>query len=133
MTSPIYFNNPKAREQLVNMGIVFTVRRVHDNVDMQGVNYVTTARWGSYYKFQVIGDVEVSHVVRFTQATQWTGLKPYLSLSGFDTLDEWKAVIQKTYRQELGEGKPLDLFRVELVRQSTTSQPTHGASLGGVR
>ena len=117
MTSPIYFNNQKAREQLVNMGIVFTVRRVHDNVDKQGVNYVTTARWGSYYKFQVIGDVEVSHVVRFTQATQWTGLKQYLSLSGFDSLDEWKEVLQKMYRQDLRKGKRLDLFRVELVRQ----------------
>lgn len=115
------------------MGIVFTVRRAHDNVDMQGVQYISTARWGSYYKFKVIGDVEVSHVVRFTQATQWTGLKQYLSLSGFDSLDEWKEVLQKMYRQDLRKGKPLDLFRVELVRQSTTAQQTNGVSLEGVR
>jgi hypothetical protein len=93
MTTPIYFNIREAREQLCNVGRVYTIR----NARQTGL---TEARKGSYYKFETLCkvSVEFERLIYITEDKIFETkdrLQKYLSQSGFKTLDEWLSNITK--------------------------------------
>ena len=80
--SVIYFNIDKARNELLKNSIVDTIR--HERSTGQAV-----ARKGSYYKFEVLGNVTVKRVLRLNRAAIEVQLCEYVPRSGFNTVQEW--------------------------------------------
>lgn len=77
---PIYFNNPKARGQLVRVGIVYTLRR-------KRAEGVTRARTGTYTNFSDLGQVDVKEI---DQHPGRALLYKVLGATGSDSIAEWR-------------------------------------------
>ena len=80
--SVIYFNIDKARNELLKNSIAYTIR--HERSTGQAV-----ARKGSFYKFEVLGNVTVKRVLRLNRAAIEVQLCEYVPRSGFNTVQEW--------------------------------------------
>ena len=80
--SVIYFNIDEARNELLKNSIVYTIR--HERSTGQAV-----ARKGSYYKFEVLGNVTVKRVLRLNKTAIEIQLCEYVPRSGFNTVQEW--------------------------------------------
>ena len=93
MTSPIYFNVEKARNQLLQEGKVYTIRYPRQKG-------ITMARHGSYFRFKILGKVKVTQVMildleyRNLQESKAV-LEKYVDQSGFQSVDEWVANVKK--------------------------------------
>lgn len=95
-TAPIYFNVKKARDFLMEHGHVYTIRP-------ERTTGTTIARKGNYFKFDVLGKVEIEKIKNVIslavkpELTLFDGrlheyfdeLKPYLKNSGFVSPREW--------------------------------------------
>jgi hypothetical protein len=77
------FENPKARQQLLSKGIVYTFRK-HEHVT--GKDWATDRRCG-----KKICDINIELVKKITDADE---LLPYVSESGFKDFTEWLLTIQ---------------------------------------
>ena len=75
----IFFNVEEARKHLLEKGYVYTLRRKRRTGR-------DTARSGSYYRFEDLGEVEVEFVKKISAPEE---LKPYVHASGFKTVEEW--------------------------------------------
>lgn len=76
----IFFNVPEARRELLDKGLVYTLRSSFRAVGE------TKAVTGSYHKHEPLCDVEVSRV---TTVSHPSDLYPYLHHSGFTNVDDW--------------------------------------------
>ena len=97
----IYFNVDKAMNALLKNSVVYTIR--HERSTGQAV-----ARKGSYYKFEVLGNVVVKRVLQLNRATAEAQLCEYVSRSGFDTVQEWLSNV-KVWRNKMF------LYKVEMM------------------
>ena len=80
--SPIFFNVPQAKDQLVKRGEVYTLRRKRKS------DGPTTARVGNILKFVALGKVDVEHV-KDIEACDRDELGEYVGKSGFSTVEAW--------------------------------------------
>ena len=101
MTAPIYFNVQRARDYLFIFGAVYTIR--HE----RSVG-TTTARRGSFYKFDVLGKVSVRKVLRLHKEGIEAQLCDYVLASGFATVQDWMSNVKKWE-------EPMYLYRVDAV------------------
>ena len=76
----IFFNVPEARNQLMEKGLVYTLRSSFRSVGR------TRAVTGSYSKNTYLCDVAVSRMITVRHPDD---LHPYLHRSGFDDVDNW--------------------------------------------
>jgi hypothetical protein len=95
-TAPIYFNVKEARDFLMEHGHVYTIRS-------ERTTGITMARKGNYFKFDVLGKVEIERIKNVIslafkpELTLFDGglneyfdeLTPYLKDSGFTSPREW--------------------------------------------
>jgi len=92
----MFFNVPEARQQLINKGLVYTLR---PKMRRTGKD---VAYYGSYYKKEKIGDVTVDFIRQITTPYE---LKEYVGDSGLEKVEDW---------WEAAEGSRF-LFRVRLA------------------
>lgn len=78
--SMIFFNVLEARKQLMDKGVVFTLRREHTQT---GLTYAVT---GSTTHNTLLCHVEVSRILKVESVHD---LCSYLDKSGFDDVDTW--------------------------------------------
>lgn len=103
MTGPIIFANETARSQLEDEGEVVTFRRSERTT---GKTWYRYSRTGPKQ-----GDVLVEKL-RVVDPRNPFDLDPSVHLSGFDSVDDWKAAIE----EENGEVPEVGvLYRVELL------------------
>jgi|GEM_PF-1742365 hypothetical protein len=80
--APIFFNVPEARDQLLNSGQVYTIRRKRKSVGE------TMAREGNIFQFKELGKVNIELVKEISGPQD---LGEYVSRSGFPTAEAWYA------------------------------------------
>jgi len=107
----IWFNSKKARERLINKGVVISARKTRKQIG------ITTAQYndnGNCIKFAkvIVSIVNESSCVE--TLTHRPILKDYLYLSGFETVKEWEDEICIMNR---GNRMPLyiKLLKVEVI------------------
>ena len=83
--APIFFNRTEARDQLMNHGRVYTIRKKRKSVG------VTMARQGNLFHFTELAKVNVEFVKKVENHQE---LSPYVGESGFKTIDEWANAAQ---------------------------------------
>jgi hypothetical protein len=85
VTAPIFFNDKRARAQLLERGYAFTLRR------RRGTGW-TRAREGSLYESLDLGQVLVLHVADRPTRVE---LGRFLWASGFQTVPDWEGAAGK--------------------------------------
>lgn len=98
---PIIFADEIARKQLRERGKVVTFRKSSRTT---GETWWRESRFGTKE-----GDVTVEEI-GIINPTEMTDLKPYLGLSGFDTVSEWQNAIASLNGNLPNRGR---LYRVE--------------------
>jgi hypothetical protein len=78
----IFFNNTKARNQLLKNGFVYTLRRPRTTGE-------TIAVWGTKDCNETLCKVNVEKIAITGSRQDTECLVPYLSGSGFKTIQEW--------------------------------------------
>ena len=99
---PIYFNVEEARNELLRLSRVYTIRHQRNTGG-------TIARVGGLYKFQVLGYVKVKQVLRLHKIGLEVQLSEYVPMSGFKTVQEWIANV-KEWKD------PMYLYHVEVMK-----------------
>jgi len=94
---PILFNHKKPADYLLTHGLVFTLRKKR-RLDKE----LTVALMGSVIRLEVLGRVKIQWVRTIDREDL---LRPYLTHSGFNSIDEWVEQTEK-------DGK--ELYRVDL-------------------
>lgn len=79
----IFFNIYEARKQLVSSGFVYTLRSKMRRIGKD------IAVHGSYYRHESIGEVSIDFIKQIENASE---LEEYLSVSGFERLEDWLGV-----------------------------------------
>jgi len=87
----ISFSVKEARDQLMNKGLVFTFRWTRRK--RIGKDWANKKR-GT----KKITDVYIKEIMKVNSLLD---LVPYVSLSGFDSLEEWKKVIRSMNKNEI--------------------------------
>lgn len=106
----IFFNVPAARNQLLNHGVVYTLR---DHRIREGDN---DAREGGYMNFRPLGKVYIRLWKEDVKGID--DIRDVAPQSGFSA-EEWWGLARKEY-----DGKPLFLYQVALVQGSMESATT---------
>ena len=88
----IWFNSKKAREQLINKGVVITCRKRRKSFGT--TKAVFTNDEG---KREKIGYVDVQYLIETwdEQREHTTHFLAYLEHSGFDTVEDWKEEVRR--------------------------------------
>lgn len=100
----IIFMNEKARNQLLNKGIVYTIRHIRK---IEGVDWMTDKRGG-----KKICNVRISYCANGNYKELFNIAPNYINETGFDTIEEWINILMV-----LGKLKHYTfwLYRVEKV------------------
>jgi hypothetical protein len=100
----MYFKSEKAREYLVNHGMVYTIRRHRYHV---GKDYMSLGRGKPK-----IADIYIEEVGPMFDGIDT--LKAYVDQSGFETPGDWLSELFSLHRSD--SQRPFYMYRVRLIR-----------------
>lgn len=101
MNSPMYFNDPEVKNQLLENGLVYVCRHRKRRVNAG----VTEAREGNFKKYSEFARINVKYLGCIRHPKD---LRPYISRSGFSSDKEWIPHIK--------DGLPAHLYKITVFR-----------------